>query len=198
MINKWGFYMYYIGNEEYWNKKFSNRSDILLSPEKSIVENIGCFKKGSVLDIACGDGRNALFLAEKGFEVTGVDFSTKALDRLQMFAKRNNYVVNTRQIDLSIMNSLNNIGIFDNILINHYRLSKWQLADIENHIVDDGILFICGFGEKHKISSKIRREDLIQSTDFEDIYKSFELIKYIENKDDRGVFNTYIFHKTIF
>ncbi|MFA9376446.1 MAG: class I SAM-dependent methyltransferase [Lachnotalea sp.] len=62
------------------------------------------FKKGSFLDIACGDGRNTLFLLENGFDVTGVDFSSKALERLQIFAKQNNYLVNTKQIDLSIAN----------------------------------------------------------------------------------------------
>lgn len=187
--------MEYMGDKEYWDEKFVNRSDKLLSPEKSVTENIRYLKKGSVLDIACGDGRNALFLIENGFKVTGVDFSSKALERLEMFAQKNNYSVNTKQIDLSMANSLKNIGTFDNILINHYRLSKDQFADIENHVTDEGILFICGFGHKHKVDSKIRKEDLIQPTDFEDINKSFELIEYIESQDDRGFFVTYIFRK---
>lgn len=87
------------------------------------------------------------------------------------------------------------IGIFDNILINHYKLSKEQLADIENHITDEGILFICSFGYKHKVDHKVKKEDLIQKTDFQDIKKSFQLIKYIENQDNRGFFVTYIFRK---
>lgn len=187
--------MEYMGNEEYWDEKFANRSDNPLSPEKSIVDNIEYFKKETVLDIACGDGRNALFLLEKGFRVTGLDFSIKALERLNMFAKRNSYLVNTMQIDLTMPNSLNDIGIYDNILINHYRLNKQQLKDIESHITDGGILFVCGFGYKHKVDSKIRKEDLIQPTDFEDIAKFFELIEYTENQDDRGFFVTYIFRK---
>ncbi|MGH4120378.1 class I SAM-dependent methyltransferase [Clostridium sp.] len=187
--------MEYMGNKQYWDDKFANRDDKPLSPEKSVVENIGYFKMGSVLDIACGDGRNTLFLSDKGFKVTGVDFSSKALERLKMFTKRDNYLVNTEQIDLSIANSLKDIGIFDNILINHYRLNKEQFADIENHITDDGILFICGFGDKHNVDSKIKKKDLIQATDFENINNSFELIKYIENQDDRGVFVTYIYCK---
>lgn len=187
--------MNYMGNKEYWDEKFENRSDKPLSPEKAIIENVECFKKGSMLDIACGDGRNTLFLLEKGFKVTGVDFSIKALERLDKFAKTNNYFVNTKQIDLSTPNSLKDIGVFDNIIINHYRLNKEQLADIEKHITDDGILFVCGFGYKHKIDSKIRKEDLIQPTDFEVLDKSFELIKYYENEDERGFFVTYIFLK---
>lgn len=187
--------MEYMGSKKYWDEKFDIRGDIPLSPEKSLVENQGCLKKGTILDIACGDGRNTLFLLEKGFTVTGVDFSNKALERLKMFAERNSYLVNTVQLDLSRPVSLNNIGIFDNILINHYRLSREQLENIKDHLTDEGILFICGFGHKHEVDSKIRKDDLIQPTDFEDILKSFELVKYVENQDDRGFFVTYIFKK---
>lgn len=187
--------MQFIGNKKYWEEKFAGRGDKQLSPEKSVVENIGYLKKGSVLDIACGDGRNGLFLIENGFKVTGVDFSSKALERFKMFAERKNYSLNTKQIDLSEANSLKDIGTFDNVLINHYRLSKDQLLDIESHIIGGGILFICGFGHKHKVDHKIRKEDLIQETDFEDVKKSFQLIKYSENEDDRGFFVTYIYRK---
>lgn len=188
--------MEYMGNKEYWDEKFAKRDDNLLNPEKSLVGGIGYFKRGTILDIACGDGRNTLFLLEKGFKVTGIDFSSRALERLKMFSKKYEYDVNTIQIDLNNPNALNDIGVFDNILINHYRLNKGQLTRIENHISDNGILFICGFGHMHSIDSKIREEDLIQPADFNDIKKSFELIKYIEDKDERGFFVTYIFRKT--
>jgi SAM-dependent methyltransferase len=36
---------------------------------------------GRALDIACGTGRNALYLAEQGFDVTGVDISEVAIER---------------------------------------------------------------------------------------------------------------------
>lgn len=187
--------MEYMGNKEFWDEKFVSRGANPLSPENILVQSIRYFKKGTVLDIACGDGRNALFLIENGFKVTGVDFSSKALQRLNMFAERNSYTVNTIQIDLTIQNALNHMGIFDNILINHYRLSKQQLKEIQSHITEEGILFVSGFGYKHKADSKIRKEDLIQPTDFEDILKFFQLIEYNENQDERGFFVTYIFRK---
>lgn len=187
--------MQYMGNEEYWDEKFIQRSDKPLNPESLLVNNINYFKSGSVLDIACGDGRNTLFLLENNFKVTGVDFSIKALERLAKFVKRLNYSVDTQQIDLNESGSLNYIGIFDNILINHYRLNQDNLVEIVNHISDNGILFISGFGEKHKVDKKIRKEDLIHHTDFEIFRDSFELVRYIENEDDRGFFVTYIFKK---
>lgn len=39
------------------------------------------FKTGRALVIACGTGRNALYLAEQGFDVVGVDISTVALEK---------------------------------------------------------------------------------------------------------------------
>ena len=47
--------MEYMGNEKYWDDKFSSRGDNLLGAEKAIVENLVYLKKGSVLDIACGE-----------------------------------------------------------------------------------------------------------------------------------------------
>lgn len=184
-----------MGDKRYWDEKFASRDNNPLGPEKSLVDSIEYFKKGTVLDLACGDGRNSLFLLEKGFKVTGVDFSSKALERLEMFAKRYNYEVKTMNMDLSKLNELDDLGVFDNIVINHYRLGKEGLKRLQSHISDNGILFVCGFGHKHQVDSKIRLQDLIQPSDFEGIKKSFELIKYIEDIDKRGFFVTYIFKK---
>ena len=190
-----GIQMEYMGNKEYWNEKFHNRSDNPLNPESSLVENIIYFKKGTVLDIACGDGRNALFLLEHGFNVTGIDFSYKALERLKIFAERKNYLINTIQADLSKSDSLEDIGIFDNIVINHYRLDRLQLMNIHKNITEGGILFISGFALNECNNSRIRKEDMIHPSDLRGIDKFFELVKYKEHTDERGFFVTYIFKR---
>lgn len=189
--------MEYMGDKTYWDSKVEIRGDSLLSPEKALINNIGYLKKGTVLDVACGDGRNTLYLLQKGFDVIGVDFSNKALERLNAFATRAGYEIETKQVDLSGSNSLNELNNFDNIVINHYRANKEVLKEISKHINDDGILFVCGFGHKHKVDSKIRQEDLILESDFEEIKNMFDLIKYEENEDERGFFVTYIFKKVL-
>lgn len=187
--------MEYMGNESYWNKKFENRGGNPLKPEEALVKNIMYLKSGTVLDLACGDGRNSLFLLKEGFNVTGVDFSIKALERLHNFAARNNYKVNTKKVDLSKADALDNIEKFDNIIINHYRLSKEKLSSIHKHLRIEGILFINGFGQKHVPDSKIREEDLIHPSDFDGLNENLELVKYNETIDERGSFVTYIYRK---
>ena len=68
-------------DREKWNKKYRTESR---SEEPSpIVKKFQAFSpKGNALDIATGNGRNALFLANKGFQVEAVDISDEGLANL--------------------------------------------------------------------------------------------------------------------
>ncbi len=56
--------------------------------------------RGRALDVACGKGRNALFLAEQGFAVVAVDISPVALEGGKRRAAEKNLVVTWQQADL--------------------------------------------------------------------------------------------------
>jgi len=49
-------------------------------PNAFIAETVGAFEPGTSIDLACGEGRNALWLAERGWQVTAVDFSSAGMD----------------------------------------------------------------------------------------------------------------------
>lgn len=46
--------------------------------------------KGSVLDVGCGQGRDALFLAELGYSVTGIDASQRGISQMMAAARTRN------------------------------------------------------------------------------------------------------------
>ena len=56
--------------------------------------------KGRALDLACGNGRNALYLAERGFDVDALDIAGAALRLTQDAARERGLAVNTIQVDL--------------------------------------------------------------------------------------------------
>jgi ubiquinone/menaquinone biosynthesis C-methylase UbiE len=60
-----------------------------------LVEN-GQIKKGKALDICCGAGTNTVYLAAKGFEVVGIDISSKAIEIAKEKAKRANVTIQFR------------------------------------------------------------------------------------------------------
>lgn len=66
--------------DEFYNGEGNAPWDIQ-KPQQAVVEfeRAGAFK-GKVLDVGCGSGDNAIFLASKGYNVTGVDFISKAIE----------------------------------------------------------------------------------------------------------------------
>lgn len=61
-----------------------------LKPDFILVHFLDVIPKGVVLDLGMGEGRNALFLAERGFEVEGIDISKIAVNRCLQLAKEKN------------------------------------------------------------------------------------------------------------
>ncbi|MBA2251446.1 MAG: dihydroneopterin aldolase [Nitrospirales bacterium] len=65
------------------------RQDIIPDPKPAsfLLESSRFFKKGTILDVAAGRGRNALYLAELGFSIDAVDRDEQALQELADCAK---------------------------------------------------------------------------------------------------------------
>lgn len=71
-----------------WDAKHSlAANEASETPAGILTELWPLLPAGAALDLACGRGRNALFLAEHGRHVTGVDWSGAALDILEERAK---------------------------------------------------------------------------------------------------------------
>ena len=71
-----------------WDAKHRLAAEAPLAEPAGIVrELLPLLPAGPALDIACGTGRHALFLASRGQRVTAVDFSSVALDILEVRAR---------------------------------------------------------------------------------------------------------------
>ena len=71
-----------------WDAKYRLADEAQPSEPASIVcELLPLLPTGPALDIACGTGRHALFLAARSQHVTAVDFSSVALDTLEARAR---------------------------------------------------------------------------------------------------------------
>jgi SAM-dependent methyltransferase len=68
----------YAGNEQMWSGQ----------PNTALVTEVGDLEPGSALDVGCGEGADAIWLATQGWEVTAIDVSTVALQRAAIAAEQ--------------------------------------------------------------------------------------------------------------
>ncbi len=74
-------------DREDWNSRYAGRELVWTStPNRFLVAETESLAPGRVLDLACGEGRNAIWLAERGWQATGVDFSDVALEKARALA----------------------------------------------------------------------------------------------------------------
>lgn len=87
-------------DKEWWDNFYSDKAKPIPFfkniPDENLTSyfNRGLIKPGRALDIGCGNGRNSFYLAQKGMEVYGVDFSKTSIDWAKQTAKGESKKVN--------------------------------------------------------------------------------------------------------
>ena len=64
-----------------WDARYAAARQWSVEPNGFVADRLGDLSPGRGLDLACGEGRNALWLARLGWQMTALDFSAVALQR---------------------------------------------------------------------------------------------------------------------
>jgi SAM-dependent methyltransferase len=88
-------------DREEWNRRYAGR-ELLWTTQANrfLVAHAADLTPGRALDLACGEGRNAVWLAERGWQVDGVDFSDVALTKARELAAARGVEIAWTQADL--------------------------------------------------------------------------------------------------
>jgi len=74
---------------EAWDARYSGGELVWgAEPNRFVAEELADLPAGRALDVACGEGRNAIWLATRGWQATGVDFSAAGLGRARELAEQ--------------------------------------------------------------------------------------------------------------
>jgi SAM-dependent methyltransferase len=90
----------------WWDDFYSDRAKpcpfFVSYPDESLVQWVdeGLIHPGRAIDIGCGNGRNAIFLARHGFSVTGIDYSETAIEWARERAARAGATVSFAQANV--------------------------------------------------------------------------------------------------
>jgi tellurite methyltransferase len=66
-----------------WNERYRSEDYVEGAPTPLLIDTASGMKPGRALDLACGTGRNAVWLAEHGWSVTAVDGSQAAIEMVR-------------------------------------------------------------------------------------------------------------------
>jgi SAM-dependent methyltransferase len=71
-----------------WDERYREKPLVWSAgPNQFVAEDLAGLEPGTALDVACGEGRNAVWLAELGWKTIGVDFSGVALEKATGMAR---------------------------------------------------------------------------------------------------------------
>jgi 2-polyprenyl-3-methyl-5-hydroxy-6-metoxy-1,4-benzoquinol methylase len=118
-----------------WNRRYAGRELVWTSEaNRFLVEETGALTPGRAIDLACGEGRNAVWLAERGWQVTGVDFSSVGLEKAQRLADARG--VQADWIAADLLDFRPDPQAFDLVLIFYLHVPKTQRTPIVRAAAD--------------------------------------------------------------
>lgn len=134
-------------DRESWNERYA--TDELVwhaEPNRFLVEAVEGLTPGRALDLACGEGRNAVWLASQGWKVVGVDFSSAGLAKARGMARERG--VEVTWVEADVVSWIPPQGAFDLVVVMYLQLPADQRRAALGHaaaaLAPNGVLLVVG------------------------------------------------------
>ena len=124
-----------------WHERYRAGEQVFRDPSPLVVQFTRDLTPGVALDLACGAGRNALYLAERGWCVFALDGSSVAIEHLNARAASSKLVVAATVIDLERENFGVPVGGIDLVLCCYY-LQRSLIPRIKATLRPGGLLIL--------------------------------------------------------
>ena len=140
--------------------------------------------RGRALDIACGTGRNSLYLAELGFEVAAVDISAVAMDEGRKRAESKQLRIDWRQSDLEVVQLEE--AAFE-LVVNFNYLQRSLIPQIERAVKVGGyVIFETYLIDQKEIGHPKNPDYLLGHNELLEQFRDFRVLYYREGKFTDG------------
>lgn len=181
-----------------WDEKYSRSSFIFgKSPVQFLAENYQYIPyEGTVLDMGMGEGRNAVFLAQKGYKVTGVDISSVAVKKSYLLAQE--FGVKIKGVVASLSDYKIAPESFDAIVCFYY-VDRSLVEKIKSWLKPGGILIFEAHTEREKQKSKTERGEessYLKEQELLKLFPGMRVLKYEEPLHEKEFRSSIILRKS--
>jgi tellurite methyltransferase len=178
------------GPRERWNRRYAQRGVRAFpqAPAEWLVENRSVLTSPEgrrALDLACGDGRNAAYLAQLGFQVDAVDISDVVIAALKAAAIGRRLPVNPYRIDLE-RDPLPGSDYHVIVQLNYLQRSLFE--PIARALAPGGILILETVTRKHveQLGNQFDPRFLLESNELLVSFRDLEILRHEERVAERS------------
>lgn len=178
--------------KEFWNQRYSGDEFFYgTAPNAFLASQRYRFKPGqSVLAVADGEGRNGVWLARQGLDVTAVDFSPKAVEKAQRLAGQCGVTVHHEISDLFAWNWGENrfdviVAIFIQFVGPEQRRTLNEL--MLRALKPGGLLILQGYRPKqleYRTGGPSSAENLYTAETLREEFSAMEILHLAEHDDE--------------
>lgn len=135
---------------------------------------------GRALDVATGQGRNAIFLAERGFDVTAIDISPVALNKGRRRAAQRAFSISWQQADLEPIDLP--AAAYD-LVVNINYLQRSLIARIKSAVKSGGhIIFETYLIDQQTVGHPKNPAYLLGHNELLELFRDFRVLYYHEGE----------------
>lgn len=166
-------------DKERWNKKYDTEKFLFgQDPIPFLKDHIDLLPKGKALDLAMGEGRNGVYLATQGFDVTGVDISEIGFKKANALAAEKGVTLTTVVADLEQYTIPS--GTYDVILCTYF-LQRDLFPKIAAALKSGGVALIETYTMDHlRYRQKFNPAYLLEPNELLTLLPGLRVLRYQE------------------
>ncbi len=118
-----------------WDARYGERELVWTEqPNRFLIEQVAALPAARALDLACGEGRNTVWLAARGWEVIGVDFSAVGIEKAARLAAERG--VHPQWIVADLLDFQAEAGLYDLVIVFYLQLPPRQRTIVFRRAAD--------------------------------------------------------------
>ncbi len=162
-----------------WDERWRDKAEQPHCPDPWLARILPLLPAGKVLDVACGRGRNALYLAEHGHTVHAVDYSDEGIEQLRAEASKKKLDITAEQVDLEHSPALT-AATYDIVIVFFY-LQRTLFPALMQSVRPGGIMVVRTFSRAgHFPGSPKRKEFVLEPGELLQIFSGWDVLLHEE------------------